>query len=172
MKSDTQIFRPGTSYLQYLLRVGGNRRPFFGLITNIAAIIFIPFSILSGNWLFLLCIFYLLWSYFWYYQISKEYIELTASHLIYTSYNLFGKPIKTETPFDEILNIVFLLIRHGFFKIYKINMIRALDRNEPLLFRKRTGSYSFTYWDNHVVEKIEQELKIRLPRVSFEEPHS
>lgn len=167
----SQIFRPGLSYWQYLLRVGGHSQPYFGIITNSAAMIFIPISMLSGNWLlFCFCILYIILSFYWYHLEKRQSIELTNSHLIYTSYNFLGYPIKFEIPYNEILNIVYLQLNHGFFHIYKMSINRSLDKNEPLLFRKRTESITMTYWDNHVVEKMEQELKMRLPRVSFEEP--
>ena len=124
------IFWPGLSYWQHLLRVGSYRQPFFGVITNIAAIIFIPLSILSHNWLlFLFCILYLFLSFYSYYQNCKQFIELTAFHMIYTSYNLFGIPSKIVIPLNEMLNVVLVKINRWF------SLIPKKIRKASMLFK-------------------------------------
>lgn len=138
-------------------------------ILVVGAIIFIPLSINSGNWfLLLLCVLYLLSNYYLYYLNTKKTIEISSSHFTYTSYNLLGKPIKVVIPLKEILNVK-LVKMVWLFPTYISNILRGIDVDEPLLFRKRTEHIRLLYWDDHLVEKIEQALMKHLPLVFFKE---
>lgn len=128
-------------------------------------IIFLIVGISSHSWIVSLIFLALLFlDYYGYFLASKETLILSENLLQHTSYNLLNKQQITAIPINEILNVELNKMVGPFTYCYRLDILRGLDIDEPLLYRKRTEHIDLTYWDNALALQIENKLISLLPR--------